>query len=300
MQANRFSPLGACLGAVLIAGCAVIFPGCETKEQAREPGGTAHNKDDAAGTGGTETAVDGGGSSGGASKIKFGSVELTGLVTVMGRPKAIEPVNISEKIDCVKQREAAGLGVLNPEALVIGAEGGLKDCVVFIKKLPGRRYNAKDMVSYGHPAEVVINQQGCQYVPHVFTLHKDQEVVIKNSDPFLHNVSIPKLKVNLSMPNIQEVRKKKFFKKQEVYACACSVHPWMSAYAYVVQTPFFSKTGEDGKFTIGKLPDADGEYTVEVWHETVRRLKAPKPQKITVKDKAVVEGNIVFQFTYKG
>ena len=36
MQANRFSSLGACLVAVLIAGCAVIFPGCETKEQARD------------------------------------------------------------------------------------------------------------------------------------------------------------------------------------------------------------------------------------------------------------------------
>ena len=296
MQAVRFSPLGECLAVLVVAGSLVLFSGCETKKQARAPGGSEEGQvssGEATTENGTSPEA-----TGATKKVKFGEVTLAGTVKIKGGPAAT-PLDISAKPECGKQRVAEGMGALNAETIVAGADGGLKDCIVFISKGLGR-YNAKDFVAYGHPEKVVIDQKGCQYIPHVFALHKDQTVLIKNSDPFLHNVSIPQLSFNLSMPNVGEETRERFFKKTGPHVCQCSVHPWMSAYAYVVSNPFFSQTGEDGKFSIGKLPDADGTYTVEAWHQKDRKLKAPKPQRITVKNGAVVEGNIVFEFTYKG
>ena len=298
MQADRFSPLGFGVTVLMIASLLALISGCETKKQARAPGGSEQNSVgvDSGTTPGTSEA--GGGEAGGSPKEKFGSVALTGIVKIAGAPAKV-PLDISAKPECGKQREAQSLGPLNAETIVAGADGGLKDCIVYISKGLGR-YNLKDMGTYGHPAKVVIDQKGCQYTPHVFALHKDQQVVLRNSDPFLHNVSIPQLSFNLSMASVGEEVRDRFFKKAGPHVCQCSVHPWMSAYAFVVKNPFFSQTAEDGKFSIGKLPDGDGTYTVEVWHEKDRKLKAPKAQKITVKDGAVVEGNIVFEFTYKG
>ncbi len=299
MKVTRFSPPGVVVVVILTAGLSVLPAGCETKKQAKLAGGSEHGKKGSGADASSDPVATAGDSSGAAPKEKFGTVSLSGLVKVTGTPPASVKLDTSAKPECGKQRQALGLGDLAGEKIVVGVDGGFKDCIVFISKGLGR-YNLKDMETYGHPAEVVIDQKGCQYVPHVFAVMQNQEVVIKNSDPYLHNVSIPALSFNLSMPDVGEEKKPKFFKKAGPAVCQCSVHPWMSAYAFVVKNPFFSKTGADGKFTIGKFPDADGTYTVEVWHERDRKLKAPKAQKITVKDGAVVEGNIVFEFTYKG
>ncbi len=297
MKMDCFSPRSAVAAAVLLA---LLFAGCETKKQAGQPGGSQFGKKGSTDSGSSGESGTGDSPADSSAKEKFGSVSFAGMVKVTGTAPSPVELDISAKPECGKARQARELGGLSAENLVVGPGGGLKDCIIFISKGVGS-YKARDMVTYGHPAKVVIDQKGCQYVPHVFAVMADQEVVIKNSDPFLHNVSIPTLSFNLSMPSVGEESRTRFFnRKKGSQACQCSVHPWMNAYAYVVKNPFFAKTGSDGKFTINKLPDADGTYTVEVWHEKDRKLKAPKAQKITVKDGAVVEGNIVFEFTYKG
>jgi len=57
----------------------------------------------------------------------------------------------------------------------------------------------------------------------------------------------------------------KKFDKEEVFKVKCEVHTWMSAYIGVFNHPFFAVTGDDGSFSLSKLPA--GDYTVEAWHE---------------------------------
>ena len=210
MKMDCFSLRSAVAAVVLLA---LLSAGCETKKQASEPGGsqfgkaasTAAESSGAAGTGDDSTAS--------SAKEKFGSVSFAGMVKVTGTAPAPIELDISAKPECGKQRQALEMGGLPTENLVVGAEGGLKDCIVFISKgLKG--YKARDMVTYGHPAKVVIDQKGCQYIPHVFAVMADQEVVIKNSDPFLHNVSIPTLSFNLSMPSVGEKNRPRFFNRK--------------------------------------------------------------------------------------
>lgn len=52
----------------------------------------------------------------------------------------------------------------------------------------------------------------------------------------------------------------------------CNIHDWMVGHLYVVEGPWFTKTGKDGKGGIDLPP---GEYLVKVWHPWLKDEPAP-------------------------
>jgi hypothetical protein len=47
----------------------------------------------------------------------------------------------------------------------------------------------------------------------------------------------------------------------------CNQHPWMKAYAGVMDHPFFAVSDSSGKFEIRGLPE--GTYNLVIWHEVL-------------------------------
>lgn len=141
-------------------------------------------------------------------------------------------------------------------------DGKLGNVFVYVKSgLEGK--------SFPTPTEKkVLDQQGCQYHPHVFGIQVGQPLTIKNSDATLHNIhAMPKTnpEFNQGQP-IKDMSFDKTFDKVEVVVpFKCDVHPWMNAYVGVLDHPYYAVSGEDGSFTIDKLPP--GTYTLEAWHE---------------------------------
>jgi hypothetical protein len=213
---------------------------------------------------------------------KFGTGVIQGRVIVEGAAPAPASLaaTLAAKPECVKKRSAAGLGELMAESVAVGPDGGFKDCIVYIKSGLGR-YGVADWSEYGHEAPL-IDQVGCQYVPHVITCMVNQSVTVRSSDAFLHNVSIPSVGKNDPFNSAGEKVYDRLFKKTGKQEFVCAVHSWMSAKAYVLDHPFCAKTGADGKFQISKLPE--GVYTVAVWHEKDLGIKllSKKGHKITV------------------
>ena len=72
--------------------------------------------------------------------------------------------------------------------------------------------------------------------------------------------------------------KKKFPTAGHVVKFKCDVHPWMTGYLLVTDSPYFAITGEDGAFSIPNVPP--DKYTLEVWHE---RFGA-QPKEVAVED----------------
>jgi plastocyanin len=153
-------------------------------------------------------------------------------------------------------------GEVHTEKVVADDNGNLANVFVYVKSgLEGKSFPA--------PATAhVLDQMGCQYHPHISGMQVGQTLVIRNSDPTLHNVhALPSSnkEFNQGQP-FQGMELEHTFDQREVMVpFKCDVHPWMSSYMAVLDHPFFGVTSETGKFSIESLPA--GDYVVEAWHE---------------------------------
>ncbi len=173
---------------------------------------------------------------------------------------------------------------ITSDEVIVNTNGTLKNVFVYVKDgLAGKTFEAPK-------TPVTFDQHGCQYNPKIFGIQVNQPLEIVNSDDTLHNVhALPNnsAQFNLGMP-IKGMKMKKTFTKPEVMVkIKCEVHPWMRAYAGVVDNPFYGVTGDDGSVQIKGLPP--GEYTLEAWHEKY----GTQTQKVTISDK---DQEATFQF----
>jgi plastocyanin len=180
---------------------------------------------------------------------------LKGTVKLKGKAPERKELNMKSDPFCAKQAAA------RDEEVAVGAGGEIKNVVVRIAKgLTG---------TFPTPAaEVVMDQKGCVYDPRVVVAQAGQTVAIKNSDQTLHNVHTykgPSTLFNQAQVYGQPAIKKKAPAVGDVVKFKCDVHPWMTGWLVVTDSPFFAVTGADGAFSIPNIPP--GTYTVEAWHE---------------------------------
>jgi plastocyanin len=184
---------------------------------------------------------------------------VTGRITFTGQPPKAEILRMGNDTACV-----ASAGP-NPqsEAVLVGADGGLKNVFVYVK-------DTLDGYAFDTPAEAVtLDQKGCVYVPRVFGVRVGQPINILNSDATVHNVhALPmqNQEFNESQPR-QGMRTSRIFTVPEVMVrFKCDFHGWMAAYVGVMAHPFFAVTDAAGAFSLTGLPP--GTYTIDAWHET--------------------------------
>lgn len=165
------------------------------------------------------------------------------------------------RMDADKVCKAAHKEPHKSEETVVNSNNTLKNVLVYVKDgLGNRKFDAPSK-------KVTFDQKGCVYMPHVLGIQTGQELEVANSDPTLHNVhslSKENPQFNVAQPK-QGMKLTKKFDKAEVFKVKCEVHTWMGAYIGVFSHPFYAVTGDDGSFTLSKLPA--GEYTIEAWHE---------------------------------
>ena len=105
------------------------------------------------------------------------------------------------------------------------------------------------------PKSATIDQVKRTFVPHVSVVQVGAAVRFPNSDDIRHQVysfSAAKpftLKLYSGTPSSPIV-----FDRAGEIALGCNIHDRMSAFVYVVDTPWFGKTGADGHTRIDELP----------------------------------------------
>jgi plastocyanin len=206
--------------------------------------------------------------------------QIKGTVTLDGKAPEMKEIDMSAVKECAAQHADP----VTEQTVVADDKGNLANVIVAIKKAEGQEL-AGEVPS--EPA--VLDQKGCMYEPHVVAMMAGQEMVVKNSDAFLHNVhalSTVNPPFNFGQPTKDEEGKKLGAdapKAEEYFRVKCDVHPWMSAYIGVFEHPYFAVTKEDGTYEIDAKGLADGEYTLTFWHEKFAS-ETPVEEKITVKD----------------
>jgi len=215
--------------------------------------------------------------------LALGEGSIAGKVNWDGKKVRMKPIKMEADPKCA----ALHPDPVRFETVIVNDNHTLKNVFVYVKKgLEGKKFDV--------PAEpVTIDQKGCTYVPHVFGMMAGQKLLIRNSDPLLHNIhALPKNspEFNFGQPRQGMEDDKRTFKKAEVMVkFKCDVHPWMSAYVGVLDHPFFAVSGDDGTFEIKGLPA--GSYTIESWHEKY----GVQEQQVTVADGAPT----TVEFTYR-
>jgi len=192
--------------------------------------------------------------------IAVAASTVTGTVTFDGKVPALKPLAMDAEPVCHKVH--GGKPVPN-EMLVLGNGNTMANIMVWVSKgLPaGKTWPAPK-------TPVVLDQHGCQYLPHVTGIMVGQPYRILNSDGILHNIhTLPKVNpsFNRGQPATVKEMTTTFPKPEAIFQVKCDVHPWMSAYIGVYTHPFFSVTSTDGKFTIAGLDP--GTYEITAWHE---------------------------------
>jgi hypothetical protein len=201
--------------------------------------------------------------------------DITGTVTLKGTPP-------KEK-DITPLKDDPTCGKLHTEMptthfYVVGQKGELADVVISVEGISGKSTGAS-------APPVVLDQKGCEYTPQIFAVQTDQKIMVKNSDPVLHNVhDLPTVAGNkeqnmAQMPNGPELTFS-FAKPEEFLKFKCDVHPWMFAWASVFDHPYFAVSAKDGTFKIANVPA--GKYTIKAAH----RKAGTTTQEVEVKEGA--------------
>ncbi|AWL11123.1 hypothetical protein HMF8227_00627 [Saliniradius amylolyticus] len=126
-----------------------------------------------------------------------------------------------------------------------------------------------------------MDQVSRQFKPHVLVVQKGSRVIFPNSDSIKHHVYSfsPAKTFELELYKDRAPEPLTFDKQGQV-ELGCNVHDWMLGYIYVVDTPYFTRTNQDGQAT---LDVPKGNYQLHVRHP---RLDEPSPvtQPLEVKD----------------
>lgn len=191
--------------------------------------------------------------------VAFAASTITGTVTFDGKAPTLKPIAMDADPVCAKKHS----GPVANEMLVLGSGNTMGNIMVWVSKgLPtGKTWPVPS-------TPVVLDQNGCQYKPHVMGIMVGQAYKILNSDGVLHNIhTLPTVNpaFNRAMPPTLKEASTVFEKPEAVFHIKCDVHPWMSAYVAVFTNPFFSVTSTDGKFSIAGLDP--GTYEITAWHE---------------------------------
>jgi plastocyanin len=122
-------------------------------------------------------------------------------------------------------------------------------------------------------AHATIEQRGTEFIPWVTVVQTGTAIDFPNNDTTRHHVysfSAPKrfeIKLYVGKPS-QPV----LFDQPGEVVIGCNIHDWMEAHVLVVDSPWFGKSGADGRLAIANVPA--GRYRLRLWHP-LQKAAAP-------------------------
>ena len=207
---------------------------------------------------------------------------LSGNVKYQGKIPKPKPLKMDADPVCGASHD----GKTFSESFIVDDEMNLKNVLIWFKDI---NYNGDT-----DKTSAVINQKGCVYDPHVLGVMKDQKVIIKNSDPTLHNIHSMAEKneqFNFAMPSVVKEKETSFTTVEDPFYIKCDVHPWMKSWVLVQDHPFFAVTDENGNYNIDNIPP--GTYEVIAWQEKFK-MKRSILKTVEIKDSIGTTQDFVF------
>ncbi len=188
--------------------------------------------------------------------------QIVGTVRLDGQAPHRKPIDMSKDPSCTE----TGVGTrATVENVVVGSKGELANVVVYISQgLTGNEGGTRS-------EPVILDQKGCQYVPHVVAVDVGQHMKIMNSDKTAHNIHPePKPGSGNNQWNKSQLAGTSpiditWSNEEIAIPVKCNIHPWMHGYIAVVRGPV-GVSNDSGAFQLDNVPP--GTYTLTAWQET--------------------------------
>ena len=131
-----------------------------------------------------------------------------------------------------------------------------------------------------------MDQINRQFVPHLLVVQKGTYVQFPNSDSIKHHVFSfsPAKRFELLLDKNAD-QPPLLFDQEGVVELGCNVHDWMLGYIYVVDTPYFTGSNEQGSAQF-RLPS--GDFKVSVWHPRMQEKTEILLKKVSISNNADV------------
>lgn len=205
---------------------------------------------------------------------------LKGQVLFGSAPPPVE--TLAEKGKASKDAEfcAKDAPILSQRLVVDGATKGVKYALVYLSKPTAVNDDAKAAAG---KSEVVFDQKGCVFEPHVIGMMLGSEIVLKSSDPVNHNINA-RLKANNAFNSLlaggATAKLKPTSAERTPCQVTCDIHPWMMGFWMILDHPYFAVTDAQGNFEIKNAPA--GTQKVVVWQEATGFVTAPSGDEISI------------------
>jgi hypothetical protein len=197
----------------------------------------------------------------------WGSVE--GQFVFDGEVPSLKPLVEKGDANAKDAAVCAADGVPDQTIIVNPDNKGIANICVYMRKAPTKIH--PDLAAPAE-SEVVFDQKGCMFLPHVLVVNTKQTVLVKSDDPVNHNTRTSPFSneaINLIIrPNERDgvpVKMPQSELRTPPVKVSCDIHPWMSAYWLVTDHPYVAVTDGDGRFKIENLPA--GKHQFVVWQE---------------------------------
>ncbi|KOR45202.1 hypothetical protein ADT25_08590 [Xanthomonas oryzae] len=163
---------------------------------------------------------------------------------------------------------AAGTAAATSVSVTVAdASGVLVDAVVSLE--PARP------VAPSAGKTVEMDQTNSQFVPAVLAVRTGTLVRFVNNDQIRHQVYSFSPAKRFELPLFQGTTAAPVrFDQPGLVTIGCNIHDWMLGYIVVLETPYFGKTGSDGR---GQLEAPAGNYTLRVWHPRIKGAASSEP-----------------------
>lgn len=141
------------------------------------------------------------------------------------------------------------------------------------------------------PDTTIIDQIDKEFIKQITVVQIGAKVYFPNHDKIRHHVysfsPAKKFEIPLykGMPPNPIV-----FDKEGAVALGCNIHDWMNGFIFVIDTPYFITTGQDGKAILEVPP---GDYDVRVWHPWLKGSTSQMSRNIIVNKEERTETSFV-------